>query len=389
MRCREGSNSPFVAAISLIGLIPVLAGCSGSGSAAVQNPSGSTRVQQVNLVSDLAGVAAKRDVNLVNPWGIAYRPTGPFWIADNNSGKSTLYDGSGVAQPLIVNIAAPAASTGGTATGQVYNGTPDFKLGDGNPALFIFSTEDGAIVAWSGYTVTNAVVTADRSAIPDAANGAVYKGLAIGSNAAGNFLYATNFRAGTIDVFDTNFKIVKLTGSFTDPAVPAGFAPFGIQNFGGNIYVTYAKQDAAKHDDVAGAGGGLIDVFDTNGNFTQRFASGTAAGGASPALNSPWGMAVAPASFGAFGNALLVGNFGDGRITAFNLSTGAVIGQLQNSAGTGAVAIPGLWGLIFGNGGQAGSASVLYFTAGIGDPPSFTNNTEQHGLFGSLTSTGP
>lgn len=373
-----------------IGCLSLLAGCSGSGTAGTQqNNTTTTRFQQSNLVSDMSGLAASTDPNLINPWGIAFSPSGPFWIADNNSGKSTLYNGAGTPQSLVVNIPSPMATTGGTATGQVFNGTTSFNLPNGSPALFIFSTEDGTIVGWNGAAGTNAVLVADRSSIPFAGAGAVYKGLAIGGNASGNFLYATNFRAGTVDVFDTNFQPVLLAGSFTDPNMPAGFAPFGIQNVGGELFVAYAKQDAAKHDDVDGAGSGLIDDFDANGNFKRRFASGTAAGGALTTLNSPWGMAVAPASFGAFGSALLVGNFGDGHISAFSISSGAFLGQLQ-AAGTGnPVAIPGLWGLTFGNGGSAGVAGTLYFTAGIGDPPTFVINREQHGLFGSLQVSTP
>ena len=373
-----------IAVLGLIGSLSVLAGCTGNDSPTPAIPIVTTRFQQTNLVSDIPGVAATTDTNLVNPWGIAFSPTGPFWIADNNSGKATLYNGSGAAQALVVNIPAPAATTGGTATGQVFNGTTDFKLPNGNPALFLFSTEDGTIIGWNGSSGKQAVVVADRSGIPAVGGGAVYKGLAIGSNASGNFLYATNFRTGQVDVFDKNFGVVLLPGSFSDTSVPSGFAPFGIQNIGGDIFVSYAKQDVDKHDDVSGSGSGLIDQFDSNGNLKRRFAVGSAAGGSVSALNSPWGMALAPISFGDFSNALLVGNFGDGRISAFNVSTGALLGQMPNSTGTGSIAIPGLWGLAFGNGGSAGSPNALFFTAGIGDAPAFTTNREKHGLFGSL-----
>ncbi len=384
---RESRTWRFVVAPILVGALPQLTGCGGGGSAPGQAASTFTRVQQVFLVSDVPGLAKRLDPNLVNPSGIAFGPTGPFWIADNNSGKSTQYNGSGAVQPFVVDIASPSAPTGGAATGQVYNGTPDFKLGDGKPATFIYATEDGTIAAWSGYTGKNAVIRADRSIIPDAAHGAVYKGLAIGATATGNFLYATNFRAATIDVFDKNFVLASQPGSFIDPNLPVGFAPFGIQNVEGELYVTYAKQDAAKHDDIAGAGNGLINVFDTNGALIRRFATGTTAGGESTDLNSPWGLAVAPANFGPFGNSLLVGNFGDGHISAFNRFLRIPRGQLKYVTGHNPVTIPGLWGISFGNGAAAGSASVLYFTAGIGDPTGYKNNLEHHGLFGSLTST--
>ena len=382
-------STPFrvkssIVLLGLIGPLTLFAGCSGSGVPAVNNPVVTTRFVESDLVSDIAGKAAVTDPDLTNPWGIAFNPTGFAWIADNKSGKSTLYNGTGAKQSLIVNLPTPAGSTGGAATGQVFNSTTDFKLPNGSPALFIFSTEDGTIVGWNGKSGTQAVVAADRSAIPIAGSGAVYKGLAIGSNAGGNFLFAANFRTGQVDVFDKNFGLVLLPGSFQDTSLPSGFAPFGIQNIGGDIFVSYARQDAAKHDDVSGAGSGAIDQFDSNGNLKRRFAIGSGAGGTVTALNSPWGMAVAPASFGDFSSALLVGNFGDGRINAFNLSTGAFLGQMPNSAGTAPISIPGLWGLQFGIAGSAGDPNTLYFTAGIGDAPTYTTNIENHGLFGSL-----
>ncbi len=343
----------------------------------------STVYLQNNLVSDIAGVALHTDPNLVNPWGLTASANSPFWVSDNGTGVSTLYDGNGnsvpAASPLVVTIPLPPASTASNAapTGVVFNSTADFTVTAGNksgPAVFLFATEDGTISGWNP-TVdpTNAILEVDNSIIPTPVNGAVYKALALGSNATGNFLFAANFRAGTIDVFNKNFQAATLTGTFTDPNLPAGFAPFDVANIGGQLFVTYAKQDAEKHDDVAGAGNGFVDVFDTNGNFVKRFASqGT--------LNSPWGLAVAPASFGQFGGDLLVGNFGDGRINAFKLTTGAFDGQLQSSTGS-PITINGLWALSFGNGVGSGSTNSLFFTAGIGD--------EGHGLFGSLTAATP
>jgi uncharacterized protein (TIGR03118 family) len=321
---------------------------------------------QTNLVSDLPGVARTTDANLRNPWGIVASATSPFWIADNATGVSTLYNGSGVAQSLVVTIPPPAGGTPPAApTGIVFNSTTSFVVSSGGKsgaAAFLFATEDGTISGWNPTVdTTHAILEVDNSA-----PGAVYKGLALGSNASGNLLFAANFNAGTVDVFDTSFHTVNLP--FHDPTLPAGFAPFGIRNIGGSLYVTYAMQDAAKHDDVAGPGNGFIDVFDTNGNLLRRLVSGDV-------LNSPWGLALAPSTFGAFSNDLLVGNFGDGLINAFNPATGAALGQVLDVHGN-AIHIDGLWGLSFGNGGSAGSTSTLFFTAGI--------NGERNGLFGSL-----
>ena len=327
---------------------------------------------QTNLVADVVGVAANTDAALLNPWGVAYAPTGPFWVSDNHSGVSTLYNGSGMPfpspTPLVVTIPPPpGASDPAAPTGIVFNGTTDFVVTAGSnsgPSLFIFSTEDGTLSGWSqGVDVANAILMVDKSG-----SDAIYKGLALGSNASGNFLFATDFHNARVDVFDKNFAPATLAGSFTDPNLPAGFAPFGIHNIGGSLYVTYAKQDENQEDDVKGAGNGYVNVFDMNGNMIKRFAS-------QGSLNSPWGIALAPASFGQFSNALLVGNFGDGRITAFNTSSGAVLGQLTDTHGT-PIAIDGLWALIFGNGANAGSTNTLFFSAGPGD--------EEHGLFGSL-----
>jgi uncharacterized protein (TIGR03118 family) len=344
----------------------------------VDNTSATTAFfTETNLVTDnqsiLAGLgftpAAHVDPNLVNPWGISFAPTSPFWVSDNGTGVSTLYDGAGNAQALVVTIPAsanPGATSPAPVTGQVFNSSStDFNVaGPNTPAHFIFATEDGTIAGWN--SGTSAVLKVDNA---DFTNGPVYKGLALGNNGSGNFLYAANFRSGTVDVFDTTFTKVNLAGNFTDPTLPAGFAPFGIRNINDQLFVTYALQNAARHDDVAGPGNGFVDVFDLNGNFVKRFASqGT--------LNSPWGLALAPATFGAFANDLLVGNFGDGHINAFNPSTGAFLGQLTNSHNV-PIAIDGLWAITFGNNGANSSVGTLYFTAGI--------NGEQDGLFGTLS----
>src|SRR6266513_3769309 len=283
---------------------------------------------QRNLVSDLVGEANRRDPNLVNPWGISFNPMGgPFWVSDNGTGVVTVYNGAGkpfpVGSPIVVTV--PPAAGGippSSPTGQVFNPTVDFTLTPGMRAVFLFATEDGTIAGWNPMVnATTAVTKVDNSG-----SGAIYKGLAMGSNVNGNFLFAANFHAGTIDVFDKNFTPVISPGAFTDPNIPAGFAPFNIQNIGGQLYVTYAKQDADKHDDVAGPGNGFVDVFNTDGVLQKRLVS-------QGVLNSPWGKAVAPAGFGPFGCDLLIGNFGDGTINAFNPSTGNLLGTLEDSNG--------------------------------------------------------
>jgi len=328
--------------------------------------------ERVNLVSDIDGVARFTDSNLVNPWGLGFSSTSPFWVADNNGNVATLYNGRGqafpVGNPLVVAIPTPSSPTGGAPTGLVSNGTGDFAVSSGSKsgsAAFIFATEDGTILGWSPAVNRNsAIIAVDNSGV-----GAVYKGLAIGSSAKGNFIYVTNFHAGVVEIYDKNFKPA---GTFTDPNVDANFAPFGIQNIDGKLYVTFALQKLPdKHDDQAGPGNGYVDVFDTDGNFVRRFATkGT--------LNSPWGLALAPEEFGKFGRHLLVGNFGDGRINAFDVTSGEFDAQLIDPQGN-PLAINSLWSLQFGNGApNGGSRHRLFFTAGIGD--------ESHGLFGFIKS---
>ncbi len=325
---------------------------------------------QTNLVSDLPGEALITDPNLVNPWGMSDSSASPWWISDNGTGLSTVYTGAGAIVPLVVTVPPPAGSPAGTTsapTGQIFNTTTDFKVGGAN-SNFIFATEDGTISA----RTTGTTVTLE---VDNSANGAVYKGLALGNNGTANFLYAANFNSGNIDVFNTNFAPTALTGNFTDPSLPAGYAPFNVQNIGGILYVTYALQDATKHDDVAGPGHGYVDEFDTNGNFITRLIS------AGP-LDSPWGLALAPANFGDFSNDLLVGNFGNGMINVFNPSTGAQLGDLEDAGGN-PIVDAGLWGLAFGNGSGSGPTNTLYFTAGIPGP----DNVEDHGLFGDIVLT--
>ena len=327
---------------------------------------------QHNLVSDIPGLAEQTDPNLVNPWGISASATSPLWISNNRSGAATVYNGSGqpfpAANPLVVQI--PTSSSGNppsAPTGQVFNPTSAFLLSGGQPALFLFASEDGTISGWNSSAGASAVIVVDNSG-----SGAVYKGLALGNNDLGPLLFAANFNAGTIDVFDVNFSTVTLDGRFADPDLAPGFAPFNIQSVGTRLYVTYARQDDARRDDVSGPGNGFVDVFDFNGNLVQRLVS-------NGNLNSPWGLALAPSQFGDFSNALLVGNFGDGTISAYDPTSGAYLGALRDSTGT-VISIPGLWGLKFGNGGNGGDVNTLYFTAGIpGD-----GNIENHGLFGSI-----
>lgn len=323
--------------------------------------------KKTNLVSDGFVPALTTDMHLKNPWGIAAIPGAPFWVNDNATGLATLYDGAGHIVPLTVTIAPPKGSPAGTTaapTGIVWNPNgQQFLVAPKLAALFIFATEDGTISAWNPNANPNAILEVDNS---NGGNGAVYKGLALASNSTGLFLYATNFRAGTIDVFDSKFQPAKLSGSFHDPTIPAGYAPFGIALIDGNLFVTYALQDAAKHDDQRGAGHGFVNVFDTDGNWIARFAS-------RGVLNSPWGVARAPLNFGPASGRILIGNFGDGRISSFS-SDGEFRGQLQDPNGH-AIHIEGLWAISFGT-ETAATANFLYFTAGV--------NREADGLFGSL-----
>jgi uncharacterized protein (TIGR03118 family) len=327
-----------------------------------------------NLVSDLPNMADHTDPNLVNPWGNGFSATSPFWIGNNGSGTSTLYNTSGTAVALVVSIPPPtgaAASATGAVTGVLFNSaSPSFTVASGKPASFIFCTEDGTISGWnSSVDKTHAIIMADNSK-----SGAVYKGCALGAVGTSAMLYAANFNAGTIDVWDGSLSPVTNSGAFANTAIPAGFAPFNIQNIGGTLYVTYAKQDSAKHDDVAGVGNGYVATFDTTGKLLTNLVS-------AGVLNSPWGMALAPATFGDFSGALLVANFGDGLIHAYNATNGGLMGTLTDPS-SNAIAIPGMWSINFGNGGSGGDKSTLYFTAGIAGPNGAP--VESHGLFGSI-----
>jgi uncharacterized protein (TIGR03118 family) len=327
--------------------------------------------QQHNLVTDGFITADHTDANLVNSWGIAFNPTGAVWIANNHSGTSTLYDGAGNPVPLIVQIPGPITSADpGAPTGIVFNNTTGFPVTKGTAkaaSAFIFATEQGTLAGWAfSIDSTHAITVVDNSKY-----GAIYKGLALGAGGNGSLLYATDFHNNKIDVFDNTFAPVKLSGKFADPYIPRGFAPFGIQAINGNIYVTFAKQDADREDDVQGRGLGFVDVFDPNGNLLRRVAT-------RGALNAPWGLALAPAGFGKFSNRLLVGNFGDGIINAYDVATGQFVGRLRGKDHRPLV-IDGLWGLAFGNGFAAQPVNTLFFTSG----PSH----EEHGLYGRINAT--
>jgi uncharacterized protein (TIGR03118 family) len=360
----------------------VSCGGGGSGSSSVGSSNGvSTPIPSsftaTPLVSDGAVAAAHMDANLKNSWGVAFNPQGFAWIADNGTNVATLYDGNGVPQSLVVTI--PSGKNGSASpTGIVFNGTQSFSVtenGKSGVAAFIFAGEGGTITAWApAVGPTNAFVMYD-----DGTGGAVYKGLALAAMNNNNFLYATDFHNNKIDVFNTAFAKVAMPGGFSDPALPPGFAPFGIQAIGSDLFVTYAMQDAAKHDDVAGAGLGMVDVFDTAGNLKQRFATGAP-------LNAPWGVAQAPSNFGSMSSAILVGNFGDGTINAFNPSTGQSMGPLDSANGNPIVE-PGVWGIAFGNNLSNQPSNTLFFAAGP--------NAEADGVYGRIdlnvtsnTSTG-
>jgi uncharacterized protein (TIGR03118 family) len=376
----------FVALLGCLGFAIAIA-----GSARAAGPSH----VQTDLITNIPALATQTgavlDPNLLNPWGLAFFPgASPFWINENNAGFSALYFADAVAFPGLpmVIIPAPSAPTGGTPTGIVANffvGSGAFEIPDPNdtnfgPALFIFDTEDGTILAWNAAPFVlpglpnplSAVIVVDNSA-GGGPTGAVYKGLALGANVAnGPLLYATNFRTGTVDVFDTNFHQVTLSGSFTDPKVQHGYAPFGIQNINNQIWVTYAQQDKPKHDPVNKPAHGFVAVFDTDGNLIRHFAQ-------HGHLDSPWGLAMAPATFGKFASDMLIGNFGNGVINVFDPKSGHWLGALAGTDGKTLVN-DGLWALMFGgalnSNNTPSSPGTLFFSAGLND--------EADGLFGRI-----
>ncbi|HEX7440137.1 MAG TPA: TIGR03118 family protein [Caldimonas sp.] len=335
----------------------------GAAIAFATSPSAAVQVSVTNLVTDDAGVhpAQIADPGLVNAWGLSYSATSPFWVSSNGVGTAVLYRVNPATQATTkvgLTVHIPGA---GSVTGQVFNGGNGAGAFGGD--LFLFVSEDGTMSGWRGALGT----TAETLVLGSADN--VYKGAAFSTITGNSYLYAANFRAATIDVLKGGAGAPALTGTFTDPNLPAGYAPFNIQNLGGTLYVTYAQQDATKHDEIAGAGFGFVDSYDLQGNLLARVANGGT-------LDAPWGLTLAPSSFGALAGALLVGNFGDGRINAYDPTTDAFLGQVDDAGGN-PLSIDGLWALAPGNDGGAGSSALLYFTAGP--------NEEGHGLFGVLS----
>jgi uncharacterized protein (TIGR03118 family) len=311
-----------------------------------------------NFQSDIAGVAQHVDENLVNPWGMAASANGTIWVSDNGTGVSTLYGQDGTARSLVVTIPTAARNReGGNPTGVVFNNTEFFQVtknGNSAPAIFIFVSEDGSISGWNPtLDQTNAIIAVDNGR-NRGRNSAIYKGATLGVANGHNFLYVTDFHTGKVQTYDESFHQVN-PGGFVDPNLPAGYGPFGIRQFNGEIFVTYAKQDHAREDDVPGPGFGFVNVFDTSGNFLRRLIS-------NGELNAPWGLALVE-------DGLWVGNFGDGLINNYDPNTGAFIETLMRADGT-PLQFDGLWDLLpLGDG--------VFFTAGIAD--------EEHGLFGIIT----
>jgi uncharacterized protein (TIGR03118 family) len=364
-----------------------VAACGGgnSGGGSVPAAMAFTDTALVSNSSTVVATAHTIDANLQNPWGVAFAPGGPFWISDAHSNVTTLYTGigtnetQGITGSPSVGIAIPASAAGVPAnpTGQVYNGNGGFLISTSNgqeSALFILDGEGGTISAWAKDSGATAV-TAYDDGVTNGTNHAVYKGLAIGTVGGATFLYATDLHNNKVDVFDTNFsKPANMQGKFVDPNVPAGFAPFGIAALNGNLYVTFAKQDSAMHDETTGAGLGYVDIFDFSGNLMSQFAS-------AGVLNAPWGIAIAPAGFGSLQGDVLIGNFGDGTINVFSPNGTALAnseGPVMSSSGQ-PFAFPGLWSLVFGNGDADKPLTTLFYTAGFAD--------QTDGIFGGITVT--
>jgi len=361
------------------------AGCNKDVTITTDKPEPASQFyRQTNLIADQEGAGDNVDPNLVNPWGVAFGPETFFWVANNGTSTSTLYDGDGMVQsdslggPVTIPGAeddgpigyedTPVGESEGGPTGVVYNGGVSFVVSDGTiaaPARFIFATMAGTLVGWSPDIDPRAAqLVVDKSN-----EHAVYTGLAISRDAMVTRLYVANLGTSKVDMFDENFDPVSMrTNDFVDPDLPEGYAPFNVQEIEGLIYVAYAKRSADEPEEEPGPGNGYVSAFDTDGEFVARVASGGS-------LDAPWGLVRAPKEFGRFGGALLVGNFGDGRITAFDWDTYEELGQLEKGDGK-PIVIEGLWALVFGNGSVAGEADELYFTAGPDD--------ETHGLFGEI-----
>ncbi len=347
--------------------LAVVLGGSVAAAASGTSSDDENRYKLTRLVSDKPDTAVNQDPNLVNAWGLVAGPSTPWWVANNGTNTSTLYDGDGNPIPLVVKV-------GGAPTGTVFNGGSGFVVshdGASGPSFFLFSTENGTIRGWNPAVPPPAPSGLSFKVVDRSGEGAIYKGLAIATTAAGGRLYATDFHNARVDVFDEGFNLVTTAGAFHDPGIPAGFAPFGIQTIGSVIFVTYAMQDADAEDDVAGAHLGYVDMFSLSGTFLGRVAS-------QGVLNAPWGLAMAPDQFGEFSGDLLVGNFGDGTINAFERSSDGdfELDGTIHRRNDNVMSIAGLWALQFGNGGAAGPTTSLFFTAGP--------NEERHGLFGKI-----
>ncbi len=372
---------PAAATVTAAALVTMAAGAA-TASASPAHPKGGG-YRQVNLVSNLPNVAPLTDPDLVNAWGLSaspgtdQAPGSPLWVSDNGADKTTLYAGASATSVTKVGLVVNIPS--GAPTGQVFNTDPSgFVIHDGNgnsaSAVFLFDTENGSIDGWNpgvGATAPGPS-TVTEEPVTNFAN-AVYKGLAIAQASDGNtYLYAANFRSGRVEVYNSDFTPVELPGGlFVDRRIPAGYAPFNVQALAGKLYVTYAEQDATLHDDVAGRGHGFVDVFSTDGAFIRRLVT-------RGRLDSPWGLALAPAGFGKFSGALLVGNFGDGHINAYNPNNGRALGQLRRPNGR-PIVIDGLWALRFGN-GNAAKTNEMLFSAGP--------NGESDGLLGKIVASG-
>jgi uncharacterized protein (TIGR03118 family) len=348
--------------------VPLLAFSLAAASSAPSRVGDGLRYQQQNLVSDGTIPAAHTDPNLVNGWGVAFNPFGFVWVAAADGHVSTLYDGDGNPQSLVVQIPAPTEPNNGSPTGIVFNGSDAFVVNQGGvsgPSRFLFATEEGVIAGWSPTVdLTHAIRMVDNSG-----SGANYKGLALSADGDTQLIYATDFFHARIDVYDSNFQPAVLpSGAFQDARLPGGYAPFGIQAIGGDIYVTYAKQDASMTEEVKGKGLGFVDVYTPRGHLIRRVAS-------RGRLNAPWGIALAPARFGRFSNALLIGNFGDGRINGYEPVFGFPMGSLRDKDHK-PIEIDGLWGMQFGNGLNGQPVNTLFFAAGPDD--------EAHGLYGRI-----
>ena len=375
MKIRVGIRNPIamagmsgiaafvIALVALTSIKPAKAASSGS-------------YHQTNLVSDVPGLALILDPDLVNPWGISMSGGSPFWVSNNGSGTSTLYAGDHLGGSPLTKNALVVTIPGGLNTGTVFNtgGATDFIVKSGSAsgkAAFLFASQVGIVSGWN----TNVPAAGSKQATVGGTGDAVYTGLAIGQVGTATYLYAADFEHGKIDVYDGTFHPPNpaLDGSFSDPNIPNSYSIFNIQNIGGKLYVTYAQQSHKEPDEETDRGSGFVDVFDTSGHLLQRLIKGNH-------LKAPWGVALAPANFGAFSNALIVGNFGDGQIHAFDPESGKYLGEMQDENGK-PIVIEGLWGITFGNGGNGGDKNALYFAAGIED--------ETHGLFGSLRAVNP